>query len=282
MQIRDIEANGLTFRAREHGEGEPVLLLHGFPETSRMWEPLMEKLAEEGFHCLAPDQRGYSPGARPADVSEYNYANLAADAAGFMDAMGWERAHLIGHDWGALAGWATVGTTPDRIQSWTSLSIPHIRSFGTAIRENDEQKEKSGYVNFFRQEGTAETALSANDYAGIRGLSAETHTQDEIDEYIGVRSQEGALTGALNWYRGSEGIRPDQDDGSDWGPVATPTLFIWGNQDMAIGRVAAEGTKQYMTGPYKFIDLDAGHWIIQEAFDKVIGPITAHLKTNGG
>ena len=95
-------------------------------------------------------------------------------------------------------------------------------------------------------------------------------------------SQEGALTGALNWYRGSEGIRPDQDDGSAWGPVATPTLFIWGNQDMAIGRVAAEGTKQYMTGPYEFIDLDAGHWIIQEAFDKVIGPITAHLKTNGG
>ena len=282
MNIRDIEANGLTFRAREHGDGEPVLLLHGFPETSRMWEPLMEKLAEEGYHCLAPDQRGYSPGARPDDAGEYNYANFAADAAGFMDAMNWERVHLIGHDWGALAGWATVGTTPERIQSWTSLSIPHIRSFGTAIRENDEQKEKSGYVNFFRQEGTAETALSANDYAGIRGLFAETHVQDEIDEYINVLSQEGALTGALNWYRGSEGIRPDQDDGSAWGPVATPTLFIWGNQDMAIGRVAAEGTKQYMTGPYEFIDLDAGHWIIQEVFDKVTGPITAHLKRNGG
>ncbi len=282
MQVRDIEANGLTFRAREHGEGEPVLLLHGFPETSRMWEPLMGKLADEGYHCLAPDQRGYSPGARPTDVSEYNYAKIAADAVAFMDAMDWERAHLIGHDWGALAGWATVGTSPDRIKSWTSLSIPHIRSFGTAIRENKEQKEKSGYVTLFRQEGTAETALSANDYAALRGLFAATHDQDEIDEYIGVLSQEGALTAALNWYRGSEGIRPDQDDGSAWGPVATPTLFIWGNQDMAIGRVAAEGTEQYMTGPYEFIDLDAGHWIIQEAFDKVIGPITAHLKSNGG
>ncbi len=95
-------------------------------------------------------------------------------------------------------------------------------------------------------------------------------------------SQEGALTAALNYYRGSDGIRPDQDDGSAWGPVATPALFIWGNQDMAIGRVAAEGTAQYMTGPYEFIDLDAGHWIIQEAFDKVIGPITKHLKNNGG
>ncbi len=282
MRLREIDTNGFTFKAREHGEGEPVLLLHGFPETSRMWEPLMEHLAGEGFHCLAPDQRGYSPGARPKEVSAYSYTTLASDATGFMDAMGWEKAHLIGHDWGALVGWATVGLTPERVTSWTSLSVPHIKSFGTAIRENKEQGEKSGYINLFRQEGVAETALSANDYAAVRGLFAETHIQDEIDETIAVISQEGALTAALNYYRGSEGIRPDQDDGSAWGTVTTPTLFIWGNQDMAIGRVAAEGTAQYMTGPYEFIDLDAGHWIIQEAFDKVAGPITKHLKQHGG
>jgi len=282
MHQHEIEVGGLTFNVREHGEGSPVLLLHGFPETSRMWEPLMEHLAGEGFHCLAPDQRGYSPGARPEGANHYTYSTLAADAAGILDAMGWERAHLIGHDWGGLAGWAAVGFYPERVLSWTSLSIPHIKSFGMAIRENEEQSQKSGYINLFRQEGVAEDALSANDYAALRGLFAATHKPDEIDEYIEVLSHDGALTAALNYYRGSEGIRPDQDDGSPWGPVATPTLFIWGNQDMAIGRVAAEGTAQYMTGPYQFVDLDAGHWLIQERFDEIAELVTNHLKQHGG
>lgn len=278
MQQREIEANGLTFRAREHGEGTPVLLLHGFPETSRMWEPLMERLAGEGFHCLAPDQRGYSPGARPADVAAYRYTEMASDVFGFMDAMGWERAHLIGHDWGAAAGWAAVGTQPERVMSWVPMSVPHLQAFGTAIRENEEQQEKSGYIDFFRQAGTAEEAMSANDFAALRNLYQATHPQDEIDEYISVLSQEGALTAALNWYRGSEGIRPDRDDGAQWGPVAVPTLHIWGNQDMAIGRDATIACAEHMTGPYELLELDCGHWIVQEAFGQVAGPIAEHLK----
>lgn len=282
MQRRELRASGFTFNVREHGGGESVLLLHGFPETSRMWAPLMERLAGEGYRCLAPDQRGYSPGARPEGAEHYTYTTLAGDAVAFLDAMEWEHAHLIGHDWGALAGWATVGLYPERVVSWTSLSVPHIRSFGTAIRENEEQTQKSGYINLFRQEGTAEEALSANDYAALRGLFAATHAQDEIDEYIEVLSGDGALTAALSYYRGSEGIRPDRDDGSVWGPVATPTLFIWGNQDMAIGRVAAAGTAQHMTGPYEFVELDAGHWLVQEAFDEVAAAITKHLKQHGG
>ncbi|MEX0786791.1 MAG: alpha/beta hydrolase [Dehalococcoidia bacterium] len=278
MQQRDIEANGLTFRAREHGDGTPVLLLHGFPETSRMWEPLMERLAAEGFHCLAPDQRGYSPGARPEGESAYRYTEMASDVFAFMDAMGWERAHLIGHDWGAAAGWAAVGTTPERVLSWVPMSVPHLRAFGTAIRENEEQQQKSGYINFFRQVGTAETVLSANDFQALRDLYKATHAQDEIDEYISVLSQEGALTAALNWYRGSEGIRPDRDDGAQWGPVAVPALLIWGNQDMAIGRDATLACAQHMTGPYELLELDCGHWIAQEAFDQIAGPIVEHLK----
>ena len=278
MRVRDIEANGLVFRVREHGEGVPVLLLHGFPETSRMWLPLMERLADEGFHCLAPDQRGYSPGARPPDVESYDYHHFAADIAGLLDAMGWERAHLIGHDWGALAGWVAVCTNPDRFLSWTSLSIPHVRPFGEAIRENEEQMAKSGYIGFFRQTGTAEDAFSANGYQALRNICQATHSQDEVDEYIDVLSQDGALTAALNWYRGSEGIRPTQAGGSQFGPVSTPTLHVWGNDDMAIGRAATEATRGYVTGPYQLLELDCGHWIVQEAFDRIVEPIVAHLK----
>jgi pimeloyl-ACP methyl ester carboxylesterase len=281
VQTCEIEANGLTFRVREHGSGVPVLLLHGFPETSRMWEPLMERLAVEGYQCLAPDQRGYSPGARPAGVSQYTYAHFAGDAFGLMDAMGWPKAHLIGHDWGAGAGWAAVGTDPARVLSWTAMSVPHIRAFGTAIRENEEQRQKSQYVQFFCQAGAAETAFSANDYAGLRGLYQATHSQEEVDAYISVLSEEGALTAALNWYRGTEGIRPDRGDGGEWGPVATPTLLLWGKQDMAIARPSVETGASYMTGPYELIELNCGHWIVQEAFDQIVGPIVAHLKKYG-
>jgi pimeloyl-ACP methyl ester carboxylesterase len=238
----------------------------------------MERLAGEGFHCLAPDQRGYSPGARPEGASAYRYTEMASDVVGFLDAMGWERAHLIGHDWGAGAGWAAVGTRPERFLSWTPMSVPHITAFGTAIRENAEQQQKSQYIGFFRQIGTAEQALSANDFQALRNLFQATHAPDEIDEYISVLSQDGALTAALNWYRGSEGIRAERDDGTPWGSVAVPTLLIWGNQDMAIGRDAVMACRDYMTGPYELLELDCGHWIVQEAFDQVAGPIVAHLK----
>ncbi len=277
MQLRELQANGLTFRAREHGQGMPALLLHGFPETSRMWVPLMERLAGEGFHCLAPDQRGYSPGARPAGVAEYDYDHLASDVTGFLDALGWQRAHLIGHDWGAGAGWAALDVAPERFLSWVAMSVPHITAFGRAIRENESQKKMSQYINFFRQVGTAEAAFSANDYAALRGLYAQTHSADEIDEYISVFSQSGALTGGFNWYRASEGVLPTRN-GEEFAPVATPTLLLWGKNDPAIGRDAIVAGKAYMTGPYELLELDCSHWIVQEALDQVTGPIAAHLK----
>lgn len=278
MRIREIRANGLTFRARERGEGVPVLLLHGFPETSRMWVPLMERLAREGFHCLAPDQRGYSAGARPDDPGEYTYQHFAADIFGLMDAMGWEQAHLIGHDWGAAAGWAAAVLRPERMLSWTAMSVPHISAFGKALRENEEQRQRSGYIQFFRQVGTAEAAFGANDFQALRDLYRGTHSPEEIEDYVEVLSEEGALTGALNWYRGSGGIWPGWGEGRDWGPVTAPTLHFWGSADAYIGREVTMACRRYVTGPYELIEIDCGHWMIQEAFTQMVEPIVSHLK----
>ena len=109
ITVRDVDANGWRFRCRQAGDsGEPVLLLHGFPETSRMWEPLMATLAAEGYRCVAPDQRGYSPGARPQETDAYRYADLATDVLELARVLGFERFHLVGHDWGAGAGWAAL------------------------------------------------------------------------------------------------------------------------------------------------------------------------------
>jgi pimeloyl-ACP methyl ester carboxylesterase len=279
ITVREISANRMTFRCREAaGSGEPVILLHGFPETSHMWIPLMERLQTEGHRCLAPDQRGYSPGARPEGADHYRYTDTGADALALADAWGAERFHLIGHDWGAGAGWSVVAVKPKRLLSWTALSVPHIAAFGGAIRTDLEQQRKSRYVTFFQQPGAAEALFAANDYAALKGIWSKS-SPEEVQEYLSVFTQPGALTAALNWYRGSRGIDP-YDPEVTFGPVATPTLMIWGNQDSAIGRAAVTAAADYMKGPYRFVELHAGHWLMQEAPQDVAEEIVAHLARN--
>lgn len=276
---REISANGMTFRCREAGSsGEPVLLLHGFPETSNMWVNLMERLAANGYRCLAPDQRGYSPGARPEGAEHYRYIDIASDALAIAEAWGVDRFHMVGHDWGASCGWAVLALHPERILSWTALSIPHQAAFGRAIREDPDQQTRSQYVTFFQQPGMAESVLSANDFDGLKRIWAMA-SDDGVAEYLSVFSQPGALTAAINWYRGSRGFDPEDPDVT-FGPVSTPTLMIWGNQDAYIGRAAIEAAPAYMTGPYEFVELDAGHWLVQEQPEAVEQHLLAHLGRN--
>jgi pimeloyl-ACP methyl ester carboxylesterase len=277
IALRDIEANGMTFRSRVvEGDGEPVILLHGFPETSVMWTPLLERLEERGYRALAPDQRGYSPGARPDRVDEYGYVQLASDVVALADTMGYGRFHLVGHDWGAGAGWSALSLYPERIQTWTALSVPHLAAFGRAIREDEDQQRRSQYINLFVREGAAEAALADNDFAGLKGVWS-AHPQAEVDEYLEVFRQPGALTAALNWYRASRGIDPS-DEQVEFGAVETPTVLIWGNQDAAIGRRAVDDAEAFMIGPYTLVELDAGHWLIQEEPERVVAETINHIE----
>ncbi|MGE5595621.1 MAG: alpha/beta fold hydrolase [Hyphomicrobiales bacterium] len=277
ITVREITANGLTFRCRESGsEGEPVILLHGFPETSHMWVGLIPALVAAGYRVLAPDQRGYSPGARPEGKEHYTYADIAGDVFALADAWGADRFHLVGHDWGAGAGWSAVAMNPGRIASWSALSVPHIGAFGRAIREDADQANRSQYITFFQEPGVAEAALSADDYAALKAIWTES-SPEEVAEYLSVFRQPGALTAALNWYRGSAGISPDNQPAA-FGDVHLPTLLIWGNGDQAIGRKGVEDGAQFMKGYYRFVELDAGHWLTQEKPDEVRDEIIAHLQ----
>lgn len=279
VRSREIEASGMTFRCREAGEGgEPVILLHGFPETSHMWTPLMSLLAQAGYRCLAPDQRGYSPGARPEGREQYQTHLLAADVLALADAWGARAFHLVGHDWGAGVGWRVVMDHPDRVHSWTALSIPHPASYGRAYRDDPDQQQKSQYITFFQEPGAAEAAFAADDWAMLKAIWSASDA-DERAEYLAQFTAPGALTAALNWYRGSFGMNtgsapPAQSERN----VATPTLTIWGNQDQAVGRSTTLAQAEYMSGYSRFIELDAGHWLIQERFDEVSREILAHLR----
>ena len=215
-----IEIGSHTFDVRTSGdEGELVVLLHGFPETSHMWIPLLEHLGANGYRAIAPDLRGYSRGARPEGAENYSYPVMADDVLGIAEALGRDRFHLVGHDHGAGLGWFVVGNHANRIASWSALSVPHIDAFGNAIANNPEQSERSQYILFFQQEGAAEKMLSDNDYAGLKAVWNQS-SPEQIEEYLRVFQQPGALTGALNWYRGMTVVGEERQP---IGEVAVPT-----------------------------------------------------------
>ncbi len=280
ITISEIAANGMTFRCREAGTaGESVILLHGFPETSHMWTDVMARLAAAGYRCLAPDQRGYSPGARPEGTENYSVALLVADVLALAAARGYQRFHLIGHDWGSGVGWAAASAVPGPLLSWTALSVPHVAAFARAIAEDADQQQRSQYITWFQAPGVAEQALLADDCAQLKSIWTASKPE-EVKEYVSVFSQPGALTAALNWYRAAFGGRAEGRAQDAAGEVKVPSLTIWGNQDQAIGRRSTELAAEYLKGPYRFVEMDAGHWLIQEKPAEVTREILAHLKAN--
>jgi len=263
-------------RAEGPADGDPILLLHGFPETSLSWTAVMPLLATAGLRCYAPDQLGYSPGARPDEPEAYSAPNLAQVTADLMTALDLDRAHVVGHDWGANVAWTLAGWHPDRVPTLTSVSVPHPAAYTVAYRADPEQKERSAYIRLFWQEGKAEEVLLADDGRRLRrmlGTEAETGIPAEaVDEYVSVLSAPGALTAALNWYR-QMGSGPRLD------PVDVPTTYVWSDGDVAIGRTAADACEQFVTGPYRFVELHGvTHWIPEQAAGQLATAILAQTQ----
>ncbi len=279
IEIRSVKANGLEFRCRVAGAGaEPVILLHGFPETSAQWSALLSELVESGYRCLAPDQRGYSPGARPEDVAAYSVDQLAADVVALADAHGFERFHLVGHDWGAAVGWIVVRDHAGRVASWTALSVPHLASYGAAF-ELPEHRANVAYIDAMLVPGKVEAELSHNGFERLRASWA-SFAPHALADYESVLTQPGALTAALNWYRANFGSAAQRQQGFAAFEVSVPTLTIWGNRDPFVGRPATAREREYMRGPYRFVELDAGHWLMHEAAGVCHREILAHLQAH--
>jgi pimeloyl-ACP methyl ester carboxylesterase len=272
-----IEANGMTFRARVYGlsnRGPGLLLLHGFPETSAMWEPLGLVAAEAGYRVVAFDQRGYSPGARPEGVISYAATELAEDVLAVADTMGFESFHLVGHDWGCNVGWAVTIQNPDRVLSWSGLSIPH-----PATLLADVARDPPTYIMVFTAPWVPEVMLTFNDLAGLR-RTYELATGNQREEYLAVFSEPGALTAALNWYRAIPASFEILDELTQ--PISTSTLFIYGTGEGWVTPDYLERQREFMAGPYQELELDAGHWLIQPQTEAVVGAVLAHLQRVDG
>ena len=273
-EIKKIRIDHLEFDCRVSGneQDELIIFLHGLPETSFMWKTLMHKISSLGFYCLAPDMRGYSENACPRGIKHYTIKKLSEDIINIANSVHKNTFHLIGHDWGAVIGWNIVYTHQERIKSWTALSVPHTRAFGKAIKLNKEQQIKSRYIKWFLLPVLPEIMLRKNDFQKFKRLWKRSNPE-ELENYLMVFKRKYALTAALNYYRANIGRIKNKPIGN----INTPTLFIWGKHDMAIGSFAVENNHKYMKGDYTFLALDAGHWLIQESYSEIEAAVIKHI-----
>lgn len=258
-----VDVGGLGFdvtsRLPDGAPAEPVIMLHGFPESAASWSAVGDRLAERGYASYALDQRGYSPRARPSAISQYRLGRLVGDVVGLCDALGLVQVHLAGHDWGAIVAWAVAAAHPDRVKTLTALSVPHPSAFAWA-RENDpDQRERSGYMDFFSIPDEPERALLADDCVALRLGFGDVVPSDVIEQHLRLLSAPGAMTAALNWYRAMA------SDTEEVAAVTVPTTFVWSSGDIAITRAGAQRCGDYVSGPYRYIEIpDGTHWIPEE------------------
>lgn len=276
LYVSDPTLGDLEFDALVAGadDGEPVLLLHGWPQSALSWSRVMAPLASTGMHVVAPDQRGYSPGARPRDVAAYELPHLIDDAASIIGALGWDSAHVVGHDWGAVVGWGLAAQRPSLVRSLTAVSVPHPRAFNAALRSDPSQVAKSTYMVFFRTApGKAAQVLLRDDAKALRGVYGDVVHHADVEEYVERFREDDAMEASLRWYAAMDG-----EHFKDVGPVEVPTTFVWGPEDIAIGVGAARGCAEWCHGPFEFRQLPGrGHWIPDEDPDALVDAILARV-----
>jgi pimeloyl-ACP methyl ester carboxylesterase len=275
--LTTLQIGEFTFQLRVAGpeHGEPVILLHGFPETSLEWQAQIPSLAAAGFRVVAPDQRGYSLGARPETVADYQMPLLVRDVLSIADALGFDRFHLVGHDWGASVTWVAAYIAPQRLLSIAPISVPHLDAFGLALNDPGScQPAASGYIAGLVADGS-EARLLRDDSAELRKLY-EGLPQPRVDAYLDHFRTEGALRGPLNWYRAN--LAPGTASPAI-GKTRVPTLYIWSDRDPALCRDGAERTAAFVDAPYQFEILQGvGHWVPELAAERVNALLLAHLR----
>jgi pimeloyl-ACP methyl ester carboxylesterase len=255
--------------------GGTVILLHGFPQDRRCWDRVTPVLVASGYRVLAPDLRGYSPGACPSARSAYRNSQLAADVLALADAAGAERFHLAGHDWGAALAWYVAGRYPGRVTSLAALSVPHPQAFARALISSS-QAARSWYMAAWQLPWLPEQMLARRGGQALRDMLVHSGLDPASADRYAARARDlAALRGPLNWYRAMPfSLREPA------GPVRVPTTFIWGNRDRFVSRAAAGLCGRYVTGPYRLSELDgATHWLPEQASDQVAALLAEHFTT---
>lgn len=273
-RIDHIRRGNLTFDVIDAGpiDGTPVVLLHGFPQRASAWNDVAARLHEAGLRTFAPDQRGYSPGARPRSRFAYRVKQLVADIVGLIDEIGGP-VHVAAHDWGAAVGWATAARHPERVASLTALSVGHPRALLRAMLTGD-QARRSYYMAVFQIPLMPERSLGKQGARGERALKGTGLPDEDLDRFRREIVGDGALRGGLNWYRSLPLATP-----RDWPHVSVPTTIVWSDDDTALGSKMAELTEKYVSGPYELVEVTGTHWLLNEQPDVVAEAIIKRVRS---
>jgi len=266
--VKQYRRGNLTFDYIDAGpaDGPVVVLLHGFPQLNTSWSAIIDRLTARGYRCIAPNQRGYSPGARPKRRRDYRAQELVEDVRALLDAVGVQRVHLVGHDWGAAVAWGAADEFPDRIATLTSFSVPHPAAFVKSW-VTSRQGLASWYMYFFQLPWLPERLLLGADRKGaraVKALQSGGQTREAAERDVQAMTDPGALTAALNWYRAMFLSNPAQAVGK----ISVPTMYVWSDDDVALTEKPARDTANYVNAEYRFEILHGAHWIPDEQPDK--------------
>lgn len=269
--------DGLTFDVTASGEPErgTVVLLHGFPQTAHSWRNVTPILNAHGYHTIVPDQRGYSPGARPKGRAAYRLSNLVDDAAALIRQLGAGPVHVVGHDWGAAVAWGLGAAHPELIRTLTTVSVPHPGAFLKSMLMSD-QAVKSWYMAAFQPPLVPELLIGRVPGVIDLLLSRSGMDDEQIADVHRLVIDTGALPGALNWYR-AMWMSPPPDLARR---VAVPTTHVYGAGDSALAMRGAELAADYVIVDFELKVLeDAGHWIPEQHAAELADIVLARAAT---
>ncbi|GAB3410048.1 alpha/beta fold hydrolase [Flindersiella endophytica] len=268
-----VTLDGIRLFVQDEGAGEPVLLLHGWPDTHALWRRQVPALNAAGYRTIAPDLRGFGASDKPDDVSGYGLLQVVGDLLGLLDRLDIPRANVVGHDWGGAIGCMLAAMAPGRVSSLTCLSVGHPAAFRAA---GWEQREKSWYMLLFQFPGPAEQWLSQDDFANLRAWARHP----DIDEVVDRMRAPGALTAGLGLYRA---VLPPETllaPSPELPPIQVPTMGVWSIGDHAVTEAAMTGTSQHVVSDWRYERLeDAGHWMQLDAPDHVNALLLDFLHT---
>ena len=274
--LSSVSRDGLVLDVRDSGPaGAPaVVCLHGFPQDGGAYDAVVPLLAAAGLRVLVPDQRGYSPGARPAGRAPYALREVVADVVALLDAAGLDRAHVVGHDWGGAVAWALAGRHPGRVASLTVLGTPHPDALRAALA-GSSQPLRSVYMGFFQVPRLPEALLLARGGAPLRRLLERSGLPAaRADRYTRRMLEPGALAAALAWYRALP-LAGGAFRGTR-GLVPVPVTYLSARRDPSFAPEAVRRTGAHVTGPFAARELDCGHWIPEVLPEEVAGAVLAH------
>jgi pimeloyl-ACP methyl ester carboxylesterase len=233
-----------------------------------VWRHQVPVLGEAGYRVVVPDLRGFGKSDRPEGTKAYRAKTLCNDAVGILDALGIERAAVVGHDWGAALSWLLASAfAPHRVERLAVLATGHPEAVRNA---GPRQRQLSWYALLFQFEGVAERWLTMDDWANFREFCGGAAGYVDVDAAVADLSRPGALTASLEWYRANMTAETLVAPPLGLPPVACPTLGIWGTGDLALTEEQMTGSAAYVKGPWRYERLDGcGHWLQLEAPDRL-------------